>query len=76
MIAKAIVNPDDTINVGTTQEPHQSILQQKHPITISDTVLCLKCQEPYNLPIGACTFRCKKCGNFNNTNQTDQCNIL
>jgi len=79
MIAKAIVNPDDTINVGTPQMPNNHELKQKHQITISNTVLCVQCQEPYNLPIGAYTFRCKKCGNFNNTNQINQinqCNIL
>lgn len=76
MIAKAILNPDETINVGTHYIPNHDELEQKYPITMSTTVLCFKCQTPYNLPIGAYTFRCKLCSNFNNTNQTNQCNIL
>tara|TARA_Y100000389_G_C17459878_1_gene520862 strand:+ start:2076 stop:2306 length:231 start_codon:yes stop_codon:yes gene_type:complete len=76
MIAKAIMNPDSTIEVGTLiygeREEDKKISFPTHPYAIT----CEKCQQLYNLPIGAYTFRCKMCGQFNNKQLERQCNIM
>jgi LSD1 subclass zinc finger protein len=48
---------------------------QGAPLRYGNQVVCGKCGEPYPLPEGAASFRCKRCGHFNNF-RDDCCVIL
>eukprot|EP01006_Ploeotia_vitrea_P036926 TRINITY_DN66072_c6_g8_i1.p1 TRINITY_DN66072_c6_g8~~TRINITY_DN66072_c6_g8_i1.p1 ORF type:complete len:159 (-),score=59.25 TRINITY_DN66072_c6_g8_i1:336-812(-) len=60
------------------QPPQQQQQQQYHGgynPTAGGQFACTQCQQPYNLPPGSTSWRCKNCGNFNSTTG-DQCCVI
>ena len=75
MIAKAIINPDNEIQVVKQDTKDTNIPNN----ILSTPICCKKCSTVYNLPLGCKTFRCRSCSEFNSTEINTPvvlCNIL